>query len=317
MSLNRCTASAILLIGVSIARHADAFQVEALDSLGGLQSAAGPLGITWAATAEKPSPSRIISGEFDPSGTFVLRDYREGAVRSGKRWDELPWYFVSHDGTTLFVAEGPIGAMFQTHKKPDMLEVAPGPVQWLYCPWPELSHYIKWLREASDLEISRTAEGWRARSGAAELAVEWSEDRLTRIVRGTEDGGGYQAVVFSEFGKDGLPGWLPSRMREVLHPGVERDGKPIHIETSFELAAFRSSGVSVAFDPVRLDSGKYDAASGEVYSPTGERLYNLRDLEAQLEGRGAWATWRWVACGAVGVIIAGCAWWRLRSRGAG
>lgn len=282
------------------------------DPLGDLAAAlATPAGVRMRAESDKGTFGRAsqLEGWADARGVFELRYFDEGTPRPGKAWSAQPWYFVAFDGKRLHVADPPAASMYQRHDVPQLADTGPGPVQWLFMPWPVLPRMVDWLRAAPDLVVEQRDKGWRATSPSVGLAVEWTNGRVDRLVRGDEASGAFQAVSYGGYGRPGFPGWAPSKLHEVIRTGKVRDGREVGNDVVYRITLVEETARTPPFDAGAVESNLHDAASGDVFGADGSLLFNLKAAERELTGESTLVTARWVAS-AVGAAAIGVLVWR-------
>lgn len=288
----------VLLWGCAATAHA-----QPLRELAAAYANAQRVVVDARSTTQSP-PNRIrYRASVRSDGSFLSEHFMEAyGGRNGSEWDEMPGYFVAFDNGVMRVAE-PTGTEFRETPMPKVAEESPGPVQWMYCPWPVLPKVCEWLEGAPDLAISERDGESTATSVQRQLSISWRGTHLTRYLRGVEATGRYQAVRYDGFGQVGKPEWLPRVAVESLRTGSTPDGKPIGQEVGYAIAASLDANAAPVFDASALKSNLYDAASGNVSDPSGRVLYNKRQVESALRQQGLWAKWRPYGIAGIATVV--------------
>lgn len=262
-----------------------------------------------------PNPAgRILKLWVKPDGSFYERQYlpspagspNSGGLSDRKRDGKL-LHYVQYAEDTLVASV--VGAPQEFTRSPaeHMLDSPPGPVQWLYCPWPVLHHISTWLLSAPDLELRDTDTALHARSvsRSLELVID-AGGRVQRVTRGDLARGDTISATFMYATQE--PAERPHSLRFTISAFAPTNRT--QRDFTWRIDECQSGSSTTAFDPAVLDVSQYDPVTGNVVHPVKGLLYNRNQAE-QLALAATWQhqyrpwIWGFTSVGVGGLLIYG------------
>lgn len=248
--------------------------------------------------------------EYSSDDQFKYVDRRPGSAKP---------YVVAYDGATLFSSHNE-GNSYEGVPFRRVEFKSPGPVQIILAPWARLSEISNGILNDARATVTQDGEEFEASSEVLGVTIRWDSSlRLTLFERHCDGPGVAQRTIFSSFALDSSGIELPTRIREILRTGVIRNGQEVGADLSFVAGGYvvnpNDGDRRLKLDPVQLGLNRFDRATHNVYSPTGELLYN-EDTMSLTPATYFGLTVR-TLYGAIGILLVGSAglfYWRYRRK---
>ncbi len=212
--------------------------------------------------------------------------------------------FLFFDGTALRQSRAGNAEVYEMVEAPGHARTPPGPMQWLMAPWPIAPIYVEWLAHAPDLIVETGDEMTWFRSASAGLALGLTRSGLIRSIRREYAAGGFHQFDFDGY-KPSPGGIFPTRMTWSASLTSSTTGKATQFVRQFT-AECRSPAdlADLEFDAMTINAARYDPATGDVIHPRHGLLYNLKQVEAEMNASSWYYRLRPWAFGAAGVGVA-------------
>jgi hypothetical protein len=276
---------------------------------------------------EKTSIATVETAVWS-TGEFFYRDSDPASALSPELQFHPTYYVALHEGVS-HVGMAPDGKMYKMHDRHDYASTPPGPIQWDHCPWPVLPVIGKWLEDAGDLVVTRSAdtsvEIYTASSESLRMEIIFSPPaRLLELRRGSPGSKKYETVRYeyppgsksdASLGTpDGTPTMIRFAGEFAADNGIRR------IEMNYRVVSLKTSADGSP-EPARFDPQawgvQYVDEDSNVYDDQGRIVRNLKEDERAFitefaGGEDPWMLQKKVAVGAVVAVALAFFWKRAR-----